>query len=71
MTVINWMPAYQPLVTTGAGDFPIGYLPIGALPIGIFPIGALPMTGCGGGGWGCGKSAATAALRTPSDIALT
>jgi hypothetical protein len=63
MTVINWRPVYQPLVTTGAGDFPIGYLPIGALPIGIFPIGALPMTGCGGGGWGCGRSEATAALR--------
>jgi hypothetical protein len=71
MTVITWRPAYQPLVTTGAGDFPIGYLPIGALPIGIFPIGALPMTGCGGGGWGCGRSAATVALRSPSDIALT
>jgi hypothetical protein len=71
MTVINWRPVYQPLVTTGAGDFPIGYLPIGALPIGIFPIGALPMTGCGGGGWGCGRSAATAALSIPSDVAVT
>src|SRR6516165_12246369 len=71
MTVINWMPAYQPLVTTGAGDFPIGYLPIGALPIGIFPIGALPTTGGGGGGWGCGRSAATAALSIPSDVAVT
>jgi hypothetical protein len=65
------MPEDQPFVTTGAGDFPIGYLPIGALPIGIFPIGAFPMTGCGGGGWGCGRSAATAALSIPSDIAVT
>src|SRR6516164_11814376 len=70
-SAINRMLEYQPFVTTGAGVFPIGYLPIGALPIGIFPIGALPMTGCGGGGWGCGRSAATAALKTPRDIALT
>jgi hypothetical protein len=69
-SAINWMLEYQPFVTTGAGDFPIGYLPIGALPIGIFPIGALPMTGCGGGGWGCGRSAATAALSIPSDVAV-
>ena len=69
-SAINRMLEYQPFVTTGAGVFPIGYLPIGALPIGIFPIGALPMTGCGGGGWGCGRSAATAALSIPSDVAV-
>jgi hypothetical protein len=62
---IDWIVEYQPFVTTGAGVFPIGYLPIGA-----FPIGALPITGCGGGGWGCGRSAATAALSIPSDVAV-
>ena len=69
-SALDWMAKYQPFVTTGAGVFPIGYLPIGALPIGIFPIGALPITGCGGGGWGCGKSAATTALSIPSDVAV-
>ena len=70
-SAINWTLDYQPFVTTGVGVFPIGYLPIGALPIGIFPIGAFPMTGCGGGGWGCGRSAATAALSIPSDAVVT
>src|SRR5215472_7024624 len=60
-SAINWTLEYQPFVTTGVGVFPIGYL----------PIGALPMTGCGGGGWGCGRSAATAALSIPSDAIVT
>src|SRR2546426_1005133 len=57
----------QPLVMIGPGA--VGALPMGVLPTGNLPIGALPSTGCGGGGWERGRSAATAALSMASEAA--
>src|SRR5437667_3666716 len=51
------------------GPGAVGVLPMGVLPTGNLPIGALPSTGCGGGGWERGRSAAAAALTMAREAA--